>query len=72
MDRSNSRRLLQSTFQPKSETVIIDRIQEMGFEGYNPILNMGGVFILTFVYFLQLILAFCLKIGGKRYGYLDK
>ena len=40
----------------ESQHILTNQFKEMGFETMNPMLNLGGIFVLLLIYFLQLII----------------
>lgn len=41
----------------KGKTILSEQIKDMGFETYNPILNIGGLFLAINFYFVLLVYA---------------
>ena len=39
-----------------TQHILTNQFKEMGFETLNPMLNLGGIFVLHLLYFLQLII----------------
>ena len=40
-----------------NENKLTNQVKDMGFESYNSILNLGGLFALILLYFVQIVIA---------------
>ena len=61
-DFTRDRDMMDLVEETNKETILIDQIQENGFENFNPILNLGGIFVIFTIYLARVLLFVCLKI----------
>lgn len=45
----------------EEDTILIPQIQELGFETYNPLFNLGGIFLFMIIYVLKTIISGLMK-----------
>jgi len=54
------------------KTILIDQIQENGFETFNPILNLGGIFVIVALYVAKVIFVLSLQVLAWAFRFANR